>query len=251
MFEKMIEKLHKKDGASISFALFAFIVATIVSLIIVTAALTNVLKTRQEKENEQAYLIAESVANLISEQIIATDNGTTDGGTGKNFTNRFVRIQETEDGMGNTQVAAAASTEGVGDMVLAEPFASLLADACEERYKSIAMGNANKTAGTEVSISVGNVTGTSDAKLSDDVVGDINSSDMKITCYMPEATLVSNAGVVDKNVSDYYDIEFLIEVPMGSSKVYKCRLHFDAVLTDADGKATYVYWPKSTLKKGE
>ncbi len=251
MFYKIREKLHKKDGASISFALFAFIVCTIVSLIIVTAALSNVIKTRQEKENEQAYLLAESVANLISGQIIATDNGTTDSGTGKNYTNRFVRIQETTDGEGNTTVAAAASTDGVGDMVLAEPFASLLADGCETRYKNIALGNGAKTTEQEVSISVSDITGSATGTLSDAVKNTINSSDMKITFYLPEATLVSNAGVVDKNVSDYYDLEFLIEVPMGGSKIYKCRLHFDAVLTDADGKATYVYWPKSTMKKGE
>ena len=72
MGNKLLKKLNNRDGASISFALVAFIVASVVSLVIVSAALTNAIHIRHERENEQAYLIAQSVADALKDQILAT-----------------------------------------------------------------------------------------------------------------------------------------------------------------------------------
>ncbi len=253
MIKRIKRKLNSTNGASISFALFAFIVATVVSLVIISAALSNAIKLRQEKENEQAYLMAQSIANMISKQIVSTNNGTVDSGSGKNYTNRYVRIQESTDGSGHTVVSAAASTDGTGDMVLADPFKTILEDAAEKRYVDVANGMAVKTPDVPIKISLSNVRAGADGKISDSIKNQINdtNSRYKVTAYMPATNIISNAGVINPNMGDYYDVDFLIEVPINDTKIYKYRLHFDAEINDAEGKATYVYWPKSTLIKGE
>ena len=250
MRKQIIEKLNSKNGASISFALFAFIFATIVSLVIVAAALTNVIKVRQERENEQAYLVAQSLANLISEQIVSSDNEVVAENEENKYTDRYVRIVEVTDGEG-TKINVT-SPEGDSDKVIAEPFKSAIEEICKSRYSNIQTKSQSqalpddkllKTTEQTLQVQASNV-----GRLSDDVADKISHT--KITCYMPKTDVVSNGGVVTTDVSDYYDMEVLIEVPAYGSKTYSCRMRFEAV-QKGSGNATYVYWPTATLIKGK
>ena len=255
MRKQIIEKLNSKNGASISFALFAFIFATIVSLVIVAAALTNVIKVRQERENEQAYLVAQSLANLISEQIVSSDNEVVAEDEENKYTDRYVRIVEVTDGEG-TKINVT-SPEGDSDKVIAEPFKSAIEEICKSRYSNIQTKSQSqalpddtflKTTEQTLQVQASNVISASGGRLSDDVADKISHT--KITCYMPKTDVVSNGGVVTTDVSDYYDMEVLIEVPAYGSKTYSCRMRFEAV-QKGSGNATYVYWPTATLIKGK
>ncbi len=255
MFEQIRKKLHSRTGASISFAMFAFIVATIVSLVIVTAALSNAMGLKQKKENEQAYLVAQSIANLIVKQVVSNENGSINSTDGKSYTSRYVRIQETTDGTGATVVSVAAAITGTEDILIKEPFKTVIEDACEERYVALSSVSGNtlaKTSEQEITMSVSNIVGTSSGELSSDVVSLMNDTDTKITAYIPEYTDETVTLIDNTNPSaDMYDIEYLIEVPINDTSTYKMRLHFDAALSIVSGKATYIYWPSVTLIKGE
>ena len=122
------------------------------------------------------------------------------------------------------------------------------------KNETIVSNSFSKSAEKTIDISVGNITAASGAQLSSDVANLINSSDTKITAYLPEteAKYNINTGDLIKNLSDYYDLDFLIEVPINASQTYKVRLHFDAELKQVDGKdISYVYWPTSRMIKGE
>ena len=241
MYKQIKRKLHSRDGASISFAFFAFIVAAVVSLVIIAAALSNAVKLRQERANEQAYLVAESIAYALADQMVSTSNETAPAGSAKEYTSRYIRVAEVAAPGNTTVVSAAAATEGID--VLAEPFKTTAETLCKTRYEAVKAGTAglpvNATASTDINIQV----------LSDSVADTINSSDTKISCYMPEVELISTGGSVNFDVADYYDMEYLIEVPISAGKVYKCRLHMDAAIKN-NGSATYVYWPTYNLLKG-
>ena len=248
MYKQIKRKLHSRDGASISFAFFAFIVAAVVSLVIIAAALSNAVKLRQERANEQAYLVAESIAYALADQMVSTSNETAPAGSAKEYTSRYVRIAEQAGSGGSTVVSSTAATEGLD--VFAEPFKSVTEDLCKARYEAVKAGTAgNATASTDINIQVSNIVAASGNKLSDSVADTINSGDTKISCYMPEANLISTGGEINYDVADYYDMEYLIEVPISAGKVYKCRLHMDAAIK-SNGSALYVYWPTYNLLKG-
>ena len=249
MYKQIKRKLHSRDGASISFAFFAFIVAAVVSLVIIAAALSNAVKLRQERANEQAYLVAESIAYAVADQMASTSNETAPAGSAKEYTSRYVRIAEQAGSGGSTVVSSTAATEGLD--VFAEPFKSVTEDLCKARYEAVKAGTAglpiNATTSTDINIQVSNIVAASGNKLSDSVADTINSSE--ISCYMPEANLISTGGEINYDVADYYDMEYLIEVPISAGKVYKCRLHMDAAIK-SNGRALYVYWPTYNLLKG-
>ena len=251
MYKQIKKKLHSKDGASISFALFAFIVATVVSLVIIAAALTNVIKLRQDRENEQAYLVAESIAYALANQVVSTSNQTAPVGSPKDYTSRYVRVAEVAAPGGGTVVSATAGTEGLD--TFAEPFKSLTEEMCKSRFEAVKAGTAgfsvNATAATSIDIEVSNIVAASGDQLSDSVADMINSDQTKVSCYMPEAELLSVGTNVNYDVADYYDMDYLIEVPISAGKIYKCRLHMDAAIKN-NGSATYVYWPTYSLLKG-
>ena len=251
MYKQIKRKLHSRDGASISFAFFAFIVAAVVSLVIIAAALSNAVKLRQERANEQAYLVAESIAYALADQVVSTSNETAPAGSAKEYTSRYVRIAEQAGSGGSTVVSSTAATEGLD--VFAEPFKSVTENLCKARYEAVKAGTSglsvNATASTDINIQVSNIVAASGNKLSDSVADTINSGDTKISCYMPEAKLISTGGEINYDVADYYDMEYLIEVPISAGKVYKCRLHMDAAIK-SNGSALYVYWPTYNLLKG-
>ena len=160
MYKQIKKKLHSRDGASISFALFAFIVATVVSLVIIAAALSNAIKLRQEQENEQAYLMAESIAYTLANQMVSTSNETAPIGSVKDYTSRYVRVAEVAAPGGGQMVSAAAPTVGID--AFKEPFKSLTEELCKTRYEAVKNGTAgiplNATSSTDIDIQVSNIT---------------------------------------------------------------------------------------------
>lgn len=251
MWKKTIQKLHSNDGASISFALFAFIIATVVSLVIVAAALSNVIKLRQERENEQAYLVAESVAYLLMDQIIPTDNGVVTAEDETKETNRYVRILDADETGSNIIVSSpkmpTPADETTAKKYMGEPFQSTIEEMCKSRYDDAKNKNPInyllKTSETSVTVSVSD-----DAP--DALKEKVNASETTITCYMPQTKVDLDGSSVKLNVPDYYDMDFLISVPTYGTKSYVCRLHFDAAIEKKDN-AYYVYWPSATLIKGK
>lgn len=242
-----LRKLNSKSGASISFALVAFIVATMVSLVIVAAALTNAVKIRNELENEQAYLVAESIAHVLSDQIVSNVYKTE--GVNK-LTNRYVEITEENDGINPVELVAkapeAGPTETEPDKFLSGPIKGMLEELCLARYNAVYSKPANtaidQTGNERVYV---NVTNGSNGKLSDDVLSLIND-ETTVVCYMPK---IKSENFHGDFYSDNYDLDFLITVPAGSRK-YTCILHFDAEIR-GDADDVYVYWPSSKLVKGD
>ena len=227
MGEKIRKKINSKDGASISFALFAFIIATVVSLVIVAAALTNVIKLRQERENEQAYLATESIAYLIMDQVLATDDGTV--GVGNKNTKRYVRIFDTDGTDAGVKVSTPVGTDST--IYFNEPFKSALEEQIRKRYISVKNGMGPDTTGTEIKVSIADGAPEALKEKMDNAV---------ITCYMTNTTIA--------DVSDNYDLEFVIKVPSYGSHFYVCRLECPASVDTKDNNS-FVYWKSASIEK--
>ena len=227
MWKKNIQKLNSNDGASISFALFAFIIATVVSLVIVAAALSNVIKLRQERENEQAYLAAQSISYLLMDEMIPTDNGkvTAEGETKES--NRYVRIWDPDGTKDVNKVLVNAPSDGGEGIDFSEPFYSTLKTYCKKRY-------------------------TTDPTLK---VTDETTVTVSVSATAPEALKEKMEGaIVTLRMADGYDMEFLIKVPtykVGSLQRYHTSiLHFySSETTKSEENATYVYWPTAKMEK--
>ncbi|MGN0169637.1 MAG: hypothetical protein ACI39H_02620 [Lachnospiraceae bacterium] len=85
------QKIHSQSGASFLFALLAFLVAAMVSITIVSAAVTSVRRVNSDREEQQEHLTLTSAAQLvrngmesteyiieeITEEIISQGTGTT------------------------------------------------------------------------------------------------------------------------------------------------------------------------------
>ncbi len=252
MGKKILRKLNSQTGASISFALVAFIVATMVSLVIVAAALTNAIKIRNERANEQAYLIAQSVANALSDQIVSTVYESGAGEDGKDTTNRYVEIRKIDDGVNPVTYVVDSPTEGTTAQIFSEPLKSMLEETSYARFGVVNAATAhtaiNKTDNKTVKVTVSEVVeqSGSGAKLSDDVVAKLNN-DTTIVCYMPKIKAEDFNGAL---YSDNYDLDFLITVPTYGTRSYTCILHLDAKITGS-ADDLYIYWPTAKLVKGD
>ena len=70
--ERIKEKLHSQSGASFLLALLAFLVAAVVSVVIVTAAVTNVKRIYSDREAQQDHLTLLSAAQLVRDEMNKT-----------------------------------------------------------------------------------------------------------------------------------------------------------------------------------
>ena len=244
MGNKLLKKLNNRDGASISFALVAFIVASVVSLVIVSAALTNAIHIRHERENEQAYLIAQSVADALKDQILATVYMEGAGEHGEDTTNRFVEMKMESDGV-NTRLVVSSPSEGTEKQKFSEPLKSTLETLCA-RYQRVAEATDGTTIAKSDLVAMDVQVERAEGKLSDEVVARINDTDTKITCYIPKAAYDGT-----KISSDYYDLDFLIEVPTYGDRTYTCILHFDAKATGMSEDDVCVFWTSARMLKGD
>ena len=66
------KKLHSQRGVSFLFALLAFMVAAVVSVVIVSAALTNVKRVYSDRAAQQNHLTLTSAAQLVREEMKGT-----------------------------------------------------------------------------------------------------------------------------------------------------------------------------------
>lgn len=66
------KKLHSQSGVSFLFALLAFMVAAMVSVTIVTAALTSIKRVYNDREDQQQHLTLTSAAQLVRDEMLAT-----------------------------------------------------------------------------------------------------------------------------------------------------------------------------------
>ena len=87
--ERIKKKIHSQSGASFLLALLAFLVAAVVSVVIVTAAVTNVKRIYSDREAQQDHLTLLSAAQLVRDEMektryIITTTTTTTTTTGEN-----------------------------------------------------------------------------------------------------------------------------------------------------------------------
>lgn len=218
MRSKIYTKLNSKDGASISFALFAFIIATVVSLVIVAAALSNVAGLKKEKENEQAYLVADAVAQIITNQVLANSDGTVVAGNPAT-TKRYVRLVDKRSSGGD--VISDVPT-GTGDeTVFADPFASVLKSLCKSKLD----GTYSEDTAPDITVSI--------ADSAPEALKE-KMSHTTVTCY----------------ITDDYDLDFVISVPTYGTKSYTCKLRCKAKCDHTDGSDQYdIYWESAAVVK--
>jgi hypothetical protein len=67
--EKIRRKLNSSSGITVVFALVGFLLATMVSFAIITAALNNVSRLRGQREEQVHYLAVTSAATLLRESL--------------------------------------------------------------------------------------------------------------------------------------------------------------------------------------
>ena len=67
--EKMNKKLISEKGTSIFFGLLLFLVASVVSIVILNGAVTTVKRVESDRKAEQNYLICSSAARMIRDAI--------------------------------------------------------------------------------------------------------------------------------------------------------------------------------------
>ncbi|MGN1141648.1 MAG: hypothetical protein ACI4TF_10630 [Oliverpabstia sp.] len=70
--KKIKEKLHNNRGVSFLFALLAFMVAAMVSVTIITAAVSSIKRVYNDREEQQAHLTLTSAAQLIRDEMLDT-----------------------------------------------------------------------------------------------------------------------------------------------------------------------------------
>lgn len=70
--KRIKKKLHSQSGASFLFALLAFLVAAVVSVTIVSAALTTVKRVNSDRESQQAQLTLISAAQFVRDEMEKT-----------------------------------------------------------------------------------------------------------------------------------------------------------------------------------
>lgn len=70
--ERIKKKIHSQSGASFLLALLAFLVAAVVSVVIVTAAVTNVKRIYSDREAQQDHLTLLSAAQLVRDEMEKT-----------------------------------------------------------------------------------------------------------------------------------------------------------------------------------
>ncbi len=67
--KRAAEKLHSRRGASLFYALLLFLVASMVSVVILSASVTAVKRMNDDREREQKYLLLASAARQIKKQL--------------------------------------------------------------------------------------------------------------------------------------------------------------------------------------
>ena len=72
MLDQLKRKLNNKRGVSILFAMFGFLIVTVVSVIILTAALTSMKAVSTDRKTEQKHLTLTSAAQFVRDEMLET-----------------------------------------------------------------------------------------------------------------------------------------------------------------------------------
>lgn len=104
--ERIKKKIHSQSGASFLLALLAFLVAAVVSVVIVTAAVTNVKRIYSDREAQQDHLTLLSAAQLVRDEMektryiitTTTTTTTTTGENGEEITETTTTVDKSAEG---------------------------------------------------------------------------------------------------------------------------------------------------------
>ena len=104
--ERIKKKIHSQSGASFLLALLAFLVAAVVSVVIVTAAVTNVKRIYSDREAQQDHLTLLSAAQLVRDEMektryiitTTTTTTTTTGENGEEITKTTTTVDKSAEG---------------------------------------------------------------------------------------------------------------------------------------------------------
>ena len=130
--KRIKKKLHSQSGASFLFALLAFLVAAMVSVTIVSAALTTVKRINNDREAQQAQLTLISAAQFVRDEMketryVITETTTTTTTTGEGGieeTHTSVSVDKTAEGTFKDEMKAAVEyvdmNEDLGKSYVAE-----------------------------------------------------------------------------------------------------------------------------------
>lgn len=72
MIKQINKKLHSQRGASFLFAILAFLMASVVSVTIVSAAYSGFKRVHSDREKQQAHLTLTSAAQLVRDEMLTT-----------------------------------------------------------------------------------------------------------------------------------------------------------------------------------
>ena len=125
--ERIKKKIHSQSGASFLLALLAFLVAAVVSVVIVTAAVTNVKRIYSDREAQQDHLTLLSAAQLVRDEMektryiitTTTTTTTTTGETGEEITETTTTVDKSAEG-----TFAAEIKDAVGYVDQSKPFST-------------------------------------------------------------------------------------------------------------------------------
>ena len=106
-------KVKSRKGASVVFAIVGFMFAAMISLVVVSAAYSNAVKTKKQRYEEQSFLAAQSMAGIVSEALSGDtlEDGAIDVASG--LTMSYQYIDYTDPTSGDTVRYYREATEGL------------------------------------------------------------------------------------------------------------------------------------------
>ncbi len=228
-------------------AMFAFLVVSMVSVVIINAAMTNAARVKNEHKYEQAYLTAQMLAGVLQDKIVVKDVGD----SGKS--NKYISLSYSA----GSETTVAKACEGTG--AIDSSIANVLLEFCKARREQVGVEPLNAASVSQVSLAESHsiisfsIDETSIAETSE-LISQVNESQIMVT--MPAASPAN------------YDLKIYIRVPLETmdesgniipeaDRVYyttcmylESRADIKTVGSgDETTERTYVYWDRAVLEK--
>ncbi len=113
------KRLRSQKGASVVFAIVGFMFAAMISLVVVNAAYSAASRLRRQKYDEQAFLLAQSMSTVITEELTGTSgtSGETPGGAtlsndGITISYQYIEQKNSKNGVVETETLYNSSWDG-------------------------------------------------------------------------------------------------------------------------------------------
>lgn len=110
MIKQINKKLHSQRGASFLFAILAFLMASVVSVTIVSAAYSGFKRVNSDREKQQAHLTLTSAAQLVRDEMLDTKYVKTTVTEYENGTAKEPTIEYTVSGTFENEIKAAVES---------------------------------------------------------------------------------------------------------------------------------------------